>query len=139
MVLNKIYQALPLFQDCSLFYTRRLCLKCAGKNIKEFPLELQQVRCVSVYFVESHSATIWIGYTTHFMQSLKQWSTKKLVVYPFIGWGNQSQLFFFNSLPPWSLICSVVCHCFLKLLMLMPFYESPQSNLLPNHLAVDWA
>ncbi|BFZ08277.1 hypothetical protein BsWGS_11316 [Bradybaena similaris] len=28
--------------DCSLFYTRRLCLKCAGKNIKEFPLELQQ-------------------------------------------------------------------------------------------------
>ncbi|CAG5121876.1 unnamed protein product [Candidula unifasciata] len=28
--------------DCSLFYTQRFCLKCAGKNMKEFPPELQQ-------------------------------------------------------------------------------------------------
>ena len=31
-------------QTCSIFYTKRFCLKCALDNLSEFPLQMQQVQ-----------------------------------------------------------------------------------------------
>ncbi|XP_052681011.1 cysteine-rich DPF motif domain-containing protein 1-like [Crassostrea angulata] len=31
-----------LSQNCSLFYTKRFCLRCVKKNLKEFPAEIKE-------------------------------------------------------------------------------------------------
>lgn len=41
------WQNFTSLQDCSLFYTRRFCIPCVLKHVKEFPKEIQQVRVSS--------------------------------------------------------------------------------------------
>lgn len=41
-----------------MFYTKRFCIECVNKNIKEFPQEIQQVLSINTVYRVIHKLTI---------------------------------------------------------------------------------
>lgn len=76
MYINKVvvpfHDKIHFLQNCSLFYTKRFCLHCVKKNLKEFPAEIKEVsmeKIMQAKLLESKGAITLCDFSSNFQST----------------------------------------------------------------------